>query len=247
MQNRGILITLRTAAIVIIVTGLNDVIASAVPRYEPIYLYLVAVALVALSDGILFGLAAAILSFAFYALLFMPRADALSPAIMTPAAAAIGVAVGGAIVRGLFRSRRRKAAPALPVMPPLLETSTVARVTDNAEVLAAIDELRNELRTAVSDLGTARAREGELADRTRSHAAEIDVLELRIRQFEKDRDWALKVAEEGRLRADRESGLRAEAERLLAEARDESATMAGRLAELELSSREGDRLRTGAV
>ena len=34
-------------AIVIIVTGLNDVIASAVPRYEPLYLYLAAVALVA--------------------------------------------------------------------------------------------------------------------------------------------------------------------------------------------------------
>lgn len=36
MQNRGILIALRAAAIVVIVTGVNDVVASAVPRYEPL-------------------------------------------------------------------------------------------------------------------------------------------------------------------------------------------------------------------
>src|SRR5688572_25780956 len=129
MQNRGILITLRAAAIVIIVTGLNDVIASAVPRYEPLYLYLAAVALVALTDGILLGIATAILSTAFYALLFMPRPQALSAAIVTPAAAAVGVAIAGSVIRGLVRVRRKKREPVYPVTPPLLETSAVARVT----------------------------------------------------------------------------------------------------------------------
>lgn len=247
MQNRGILITLRAAAIVIIVTGLNDVIASAVPRYEPLYLYLAGVVLVALMDGILLGIAAGVLSIAFYALLFMPRADALSAAIIIPAAAALGVAVVGALIRGFVRVRRRKREPVLPVMPPLLETSAVAHVTDNEEVLAAIDELRNELRTAIADLNASRGREVDLADRTRSHSAELEAMEVRLRQFEKDRDWALKIAEEGRARADRERGLRADADRLLAEAREESATMAGRLAELELSLLESERLQRDAA
>ncbi len=247
MQNRGILITLRAAAIVIIVTGLNDVIASAVPRYEPLYLYLAAVALVALMDSILLGIAAGILSIAFYALLFMPRADALSSAIIIPAAAGLGVAVAGAVIRGFVRVSQRKREPVFPVMPPLLETSAVAHVTDNAEVLAAIDELRNELRTAIADLNASRGREVDLADRTRSHSAELEAMEARIRQFENDRDWALKIAEEGRARADRERGLRADAERLLAEAREESATMAGRLAELELSVHESERLQRDAT
>ena len=246
MHNRGILITLRAAAIVIIVTGLNDVIASAVPRYEPLYLYLAATALVALTDGILFGIAAGVLSVAFYALLFMSRADALSAAILVPAGAALGVAVVGAAIRALFR-RRRKPAPAYPSRPPLLETSSVAQVTDNAEVLAAIDGLRNELRAAIADLSVARGRENELADRTRSHGAELEAMETRIRQFEHDRDWAVKLAEENRVAAERERGLRAAAERLLAEMRDESSTMAGRLAELELSSHESERTRADAA
>ena len=244
MQNRGILITLRAAAIVIIVTGLNDVLASAVPRYEPLYLYLAAVGLVALTDGILLGVAAAALSISFYAMLFMPRPEALSTAVLTPAGAALAVAIVGSLIRGFARSRWRKTrpVPAVPVMPPLLETSAVAHVTDNAEVLAAIDELRNELRTAIGDLNASRSREGELADRTRSHAAEVAAMDMRIRQFEADREWALKVAGEARTRGDRERDLRLEAERLLAEARDEAGTMAGRLAELELSVRESEKL-----
>lgn len=222
MQNRGILIALRAAAIVIIVTGLNDVIASAVPRYEPLYLYLAAIAMVALADGILLGIAAAILSIAFYALLFMPRAEALSSALLVPAAMALGVAVAGATIRGLVRSRRRKPQPVLPVMPPLLETSPIAQVTDNAEVLAAIDELRNELRTAISDLSAARTREAELADQTGNQVAE------------------------NQERAERDRALREIAERMLVEARDEAAVMAGRLAELELSLLETEKLRADA-
>lgn len=222
MQNRGILIALRAAAIVIIVTGLNDVIASAVPRYEPLYLYLAAIALVALADGILFGIAATILSLAFYALLFMPRAEALSPALLVPAGMAVGVALAGATVRGLVRSRRRKPQTILPVMPPLLETSSVAQVTDNAEVLAAIDELRNELRTAIADLSAARTREAEVADQTGNQLAALDA------------------------RGERDRALREIAERMLVESREEAAVMAGRLAELELSLAESEKLRADA-
>ena len=55
LQSRGILTALRAAAILIIATGLNDVIAGAVPRFEPLYVYLAAIALVVWLDGIILG------------------------------------------------------------------------------------------------------------------------------------------------------------------------------------------------
>jgi K+-sensing histidine kinase KdpD len=111
VQNRAILITLRAAAIVIIATGLNDVLSSALPRYEPLYLYLAGIALVALLDGVILGLLTALLSLGFYALLFMPRADLLTARIVIPVAAVIGTAVVASIVRGFIRAARRRRAP----------------------------------------------------------------------------------------------------------------------------------------
>jgi golgin subfamily B member 1 len=238
VQNRAILITLRAAAIVIIATGLNDVVSSALPRYEPLYLYLAAIALVSLLDGILLGLATALLSLGFYALLFMPRAELATSRILFPIAAAVAAAVIASIVRGVVRvNRRRRPDVVFTAAPtPLLETSPVARVADNAEVLAAIDELRGELRAAVADLTTARDRAGELDQLRRSQNAEREAVEARARQIESERDWALKMTEDARI-------LRKEAERQLAEAREEAATMAGRVAELELSSHESEKLR----
>ena len=167
MQNRGILIALRAAAIIVIVTGVNDVVASAVPRYEPLYFYLAAVGAIGLLDGVIVAVAAAILSVAFHALLFMPRADALSSRVLIPAAAAFVVAIVASLLRGLLRARRRhRPEPrftATATAIPLLETTPA-----NDEVLAAIDGLRDELRTAVASLGTHRSREASLDDELRS-------------------------------------------------------------------------------
>lgn len=247
MQNRAILVTLRAAALVIIATGLNDVIASAIPRYEPLYLYLAAIAAAALLDGILIGLLAAILSIAFYALLFMPSAELLTPRIVIPIAAAIGTALAGAVIRGAIRTttRRRPAVDPIfpPAAPPLIDTSPVAHVTDNATVLAAIDSLRGEMYRAIADLNAARDRADELEILRRGQNAEREAVEARMRSVEHERDWALKVAEEAKARADRERASRLDAERQLAEAREESASMAGRVAELELAAHEADRVR----
>lgn len=222
MQNRAILITLRAAAIVIIATGLNDVIATAVPRYEPLYLYLAGIALVSLLDGVVLGVITALLCLVFYAMLFTPRADLLTARMAVPVVSAIGVAIVFSVLRGVIRARRRRHAvtTVVPAAPALLETSAVAHVSDNTEVLAAIDELRGELRAAVTDLTAARAREEELYERTRNDRAEREAVEARTRKIEEERDWAL---------------------RQLSEAREESASMAGRQAELELSAHERDR------
>lgn len=186
MQSRGILTALRAAAIVIIATGLNDVLAGALPRYEPLYLYLAAVALVVVLDGMLLGALTAIGAIAFYALLFMPRPAALSKAVLVPFGAAVATVVVAGIVRGILRVRTRSVAvaenggrPTPLLMPPI--------VIDHGEVLTAIDELRGELRSTLSDASQKDARVAELeralANERAAHetdAARIAKLELAL-------------------------------------------------------------------
>lgn len=163
---QGVLTALRAAAIVIIATGLNDVVAGAVPSYEPLYLYLAAIAFVVLLDGVLLGALAALVAIAFYALLFLPHSAALSTAILTPLGAALAtVAVAGAI-RGFVRSRRREPVPDIFARPSPILLPPPAPVVDNTEVLTAIDTLRDELREAVSD--------GARAQRAREETARLE-------------------------------------------------------------------------
>lgn len=159
--------------------------------------------------------AAAILAVAFHGLLFMPRADALSPRIVIPAAAAFAVAIAASLLRGLLRARRRRRPEPLfsatATAIPLLETTPA-----NEEVLAAIDGLRDELRTAVAALGTARTREAALDGELRS--------ELAIERAARER--AERGAASERLRGD-------EMQRALHDARTETEAQAARVAELE--------------
>src|SRR5438128_11139359 len=125
MTNRTILTALRAAAIVIVATGLNDVITAGAPRYESLYAYCAAVALVVLLDGIVFGVLTAIVATGLYALLFMAREDALSLSVLTPAAAMIGAAVVAAVIRAIAQAQRRRQRPIFdaPQYSPLLEAS----------------------------------------------------------------------------------------------------------------------------
>jgi CheY-like chemotaxis protein len=212
VQSRGILIALRAAAIVIIATGLNDVLAGALPRYEPLYLYLAAIALVVILDGLLLGALTAIGAIAFYALLFMPRPAALSQAVLVPFGAALATVVAASIVRGVLRVRTRSVAvaenggrPTPLLMAPI--------VIDHGEVLTAIDELRDELRgefrSAISDASHEEARRAEATARTE---------ELR-RLFDMERGLhttaATRVAELERALADQRNAREAGAARLM--------------------------------
>jgi CheY-like chemotaxis protein len=173
VQSRGILTALRAAAVVIIATGLNEVLAGALPRYEPLYLYLAAIGLVVFLDGLLLGALTAIVATSFYVLLFMPRA-ALSQAALVPLGAAFGTAVAGSIVRGVVRSRTRQVAVAERLAPPtpLLMPPIVI---DHGEVLTAIDELRGELRSALSDVSQDEARLAEATARADELRRAIEV------------------------------------------------------------------------
>ncbi|MDQ3283185.1 MAG: response regulator [Acidobacteriota bacterium] len=169
IPNRGILTTLRAAALVIIATGLNDVLAGAIPRYEPLYLYLAVIALVTFLDGVLLGGMTAVTSIAFYALLFMRRADVMSPAMLLPASEAFATVVAAAIARGVLRMRTRRALPPQLFQPaPRVPMGVPLIGGDNTEVLEALGALRDEVRaTREEALATARATELERSLRDR--------------------------------------------------------------------------------
>lgn len=172
-SHRGVLLALRAAAVLVIATGVNDVIAGAVPSYQPLYVYLGAVALVVWLDGVLIGLIAALAATATYALLFMPRAAATSVRILAPLSAMVGAVLLAGVLRAIVRGRRREppAAKFVPVVATPLLAAPAPPAPDMTEVLDAIDELREELRSAVTrddardteELERARTRERTLS------------------------------------------------------------------------------------
>jgi CheY-like chemotaxis protein len=240
LQRRGILIALRAAAIVIIATGVNDVIAGARPEYEPLYAYLAAIALVVLLDGVVLGTLSALVAVAFYALLFIPRGTA-SLALLFPLGASFATIVASGVVRGAVRARKRAAEPVLfPHAVQSLLVSAPAAV-DHTKVLSAIDELRDDLHAAVSELTAARERE---AATQQAYADARDALGARLHHAEEES--ARRAAEAETERTERthlETAARAQADestRLLAEAREEAASLVARVTELELGRSESE-------
>jgi CheY-like chemotaxis protein len=187
------LAALRAAAIVITATGLNDIVGGSLPRYEPLYLYLAAVALVAWLDGFLFGILTAIGVASFYALLFSPRPFAFSVAMLVPLGFAMATAVAVSLVRRVMRPRSRPVPQEmLPVMPQRLTAGPV--IVDNAEVLSAIDDLRAELR--VTSDAPLRARIAELEEDAAARHTEVEALRARIREAEEATAQARTLAAE---------------------------------------------------
>jgi CheY-like chemotaxis protein len=232
---------LRAAAIVIIATGVNDVIAGARPAYEPLYVYLAAIALVVWLDGVLLGALAALVAVAFYALLFFPPNTA-STALFLPLGASFATIAVVGVVRGMVRARQRRTAE--PVLFPRVSQALLApapAAVDHTQVLSAIDELRDELHAAVFELTAARERE---AATQQAYADAREALAARLHQAEEES--ARRAAEADRERAERthlETAARTQADestRLLTEARDEAASLVARVTELELARSEGE-------
>ncbi|HYK04471.1 MAG TPA: response regulator [Thermoanaerobaculia bacterium] len=240
MQSRGILTALRAAAIVIIATGLNQVLAGALPRYEPLYLYLAAIALVVILDGLLLGALTAIGAISFYALLFMPRPAAFSKAVLVPFGAALATVIMASIVRGALRVRTRRVAVAERLGPPT-PLLMAPIVIDHGEVLSAIDELRGELRSALSEVSQEDARVAELERALASERAAHETDATRIAKLERaladerhareagvarltELDGALEAARaENSLRAEELGAIRSAADELLESTRERAA------------------------
>ena len=199
VAHRGVLAALRASAIVIIATGLNDVVAGALPRYEPLYLYLGAIALTVFLDGVLIGLFGALLALGAYSLMFRP-ADPL-----LPAGEALAAWIVASVVRWLIRKRRRDPPPEVYLAPaPQMLLPPPAAMPDNNEVLTAIDVLRGELQEAVAELTRMRETRGdtsglEAALQAARAEVEVYVSERRRMQEYLDRARAGEEAERTRL------------------------------------------------
>jgi len=194
----GIHAALRAAAILIIATGLNEVIAGSVPRYEPLYLYLAAIALITWLDGAILGALGAAGAIAFYALLFLPRPMTFSRTLLVPLVAALAVVVVLGIVRGVVRARHRSVpVPAAEVVFPRLVQPLLA-APDNTEVLHALDALRQELRereSAAQSLATAREYADATARDLASVRADRDAAQRELAAARAERDAARELAE----------------------------------------------------
>jgi CheY-like chemotaxis protein len=218
VHNRAILTSLRAAAIVVIATGLNEVIAGAEPRYEPVYVYLVAVAAVTWLDGVLLGALAAVFSAAFYAMLFMPRETSWTMSRLTPAGALLLVVLAVGVVRYLARRNRKRPPRSSEIFTAAAQPLLASPVEDHTEeVLAAIDELRTELRAGLGEVQAAAAAAAT------PRAPEVVVDTARITELER-------LLERARLDAQY--------------AREESASLATRISELENAVQELARARS---
>ncbi len=190
---------LRASAIVIIVTGLNDVVAGALPRYEPFYLYLAATALVVFLDGVLVGLFGALLALGAYALMFRPADPIL------PAGEAFAVLIVAGLVRWLIRRRRRDPTPEVYIAPaPQMLLPAPPPVQDNTEVLTAIDVLRADLQESLAELTRIRETRSDtsgLEAALEASRAEVEVYASERKRMQEylDRARAGEEAERSRL------------------------------------------------
>ncbi len=89
----------RAAAFLTLATGLNGAIAVYAPRYEPIYVYLVSIAIVAWLGSMLLGLTAAVAAVVLYDWLFSPVRVVPSVSAIVPLSIAVAVAIGTRLVR----------------------------------------------------------------------------------------------------------------------------------------------------
>lgn len=174
----------RAAAFLTIATGVNGTLAALWPRYEPIYVYLVAVVIIAALTSALLGLTSAVAAVVLYDWMFAPVRIVPSLSIAIPFTVAVLVAIS---TRAMMQVQRR-AALAVPAEPPLLPAidhpAPVDRPSPAIDVVAGDDRsagLEQQLATARSQVQSEvrlRADAG-VAARARETALEKEIETLR--------------------------------------------------------------------
>jgi len=238
----GLLKVARAAAFLTLATGINGTVAALYPRYEPIYVYLVAVVIVAWLGGALLGVTAAVAAVILYDWMFAPVQ--MVPSI--PSIVPLVVAITAAIVTRLAKVPipRRQVAPApIPILLPPIDASVQVPVTavPDPELIATYErriadarqaaEKESRLRAEAS--ATAKLRETQLstdAEAMRNAAAEqmaraaaarreleaaaqrVREAETRITALSDELNVAYRRSDEEKSRADRETRLREQLE-----------------------------------
>src|SRR6476469_1913906 len=113
----GALNAARAAALLTIATGVNGTLSAVWPHYQPIYVYLVAVVVVAFLSSALVGITAAVAAVILYDWMFSPVRFIPSTSILIPIAVAVLVALA---TRAAVALRQRPVLAVPPAEPPLL-------------------------------------------------------------------------------------------------------------------------------
>ena len=190
----GALRAARAAAFLTLATGVNGTIAALQPRYEPIYVYLAAVVIVAWLGSVLLGVTTAIAAVILYDTMFAPAHAGPSWSSAVPFVVAIGAAVVTRLARVPLEKPRLpptsprpllEAVPLVAVPPAAPEAESAARVRieglqrqlDEAKRLH--DEGRTETETARRQLRASGARIDELTKRLDETTQELEVARRR--------------------------------------------------------------------
>lgn len=187
----------RSLAVMMLTVGVNGVLASLAPRYEPVYLSLAAVALIGWFDGFLAGLVAALVLAGMYEVLFSPLHGFSGRSTFIPVVAALLLATLAAL------ARRIHARPALtvdsvavpaepgesqewPAVVAALDHQGPRRTAPQPEEGAGAKELqvlRAEVLSLRAQLGVARSENDQLshASRTIERDAKTQLAQERAR------------------------------------------------------------------
>jgi CheY-like chemotaxis protein len=195
----------RVAAFLTLATGINGAIATFAPRYEPIYVYLISIAIIAWLGSLLLGITAAVAAVVVYDFMFAPVRTVATMSAIVPLAIAVSIAVATRMVRAPLTRPRAELRPATP--PPLLaspEPIPVEVTTPSPDRSAEIEELEQRLSAA---MGTA---EREARLRAEAGAATRFRVAALQREVDEARDQVVQqVNRNANLRAEHEQAIAA--------------------------------------
>ncbi|HEY3053771.1 MAG TPA: response regulator [Thermoanaerobaculia bacterium] len=117
----GLLRAGQAAAILTLATGVNGTLAAMFPRYEPIYVYLIAITLVAWLSSALLGVTAAVVAVIVYDWMFAPVRVVPSMSFVIPLTIAVATAIAARAIRAPLAQRPILPQPSPPPLLPAID------------------------------------------------------------------------------------------------------------------------------
>jgi CheY-like chemotaxis protein len=164
----GALRAARAAAFLTLATGINGTLAAYLPRYEPFYVYLISVVVVAWLSSMLLGITTAIAAVICYDWYFSPLTTAPSASTVVPLTIAVAAAIVTQLAkRPVMRINLAEPASQRPLLTGDVSYATVdvtdSRIADLEERLATARSVGDgEARLRAEAAQQARAREAAL-------------------------------------------------------------------------------------
>src|SRR5687768_941872 len=117
----------RAAAFLVLATGINGTISALYPRYEPIYVYLLSVVVVAWLGSVLLGVTTAVAAVILYDWMFSPLQSGLSVNSIIPFSVAIAAALATSMARAPLKARHEIAPSPPPPLLPVLDAEILQK------------------------------------------------------------------------------------------------------------------------